>query len=247
VQTIREAYERIGIQKTRCFLQDYDESFYYYALYQKKDLWSRNVALFSFDGDEVTFSSLKMDYRTKPATVSVMPKKTKRLSQDPETRDDDFCYLINKSFGNDIYSSVFMIGDGLDKNWAVRSIALLCKNRRHVFYGNNLYAKGACFSAYEKVEERRLKDYLFIGNALVRYNIGMDMIINGSPAYYAMIGAGVNWYEAVKNCELILDQTDELVFVVSDMKDGRRTRYTIRQPDFLSIWNMTLQADVRFR
>lgn len=230
VRTVRDAYERVEIPKSRCFLQDYDESFYHYSLYQKKELWSRNVALFSFDGDDVTFSSLKMDYQTKPATARVTPKNMKRLSQDPVTRDEDFCYMINKSFGNEIYSSVFLIGDGIDKNWAVRSIALLCKNRRHVFYGNNLYAKGACFSAFEKVEERRLKDYLFVGNALIRHNIGMDMNINGSPAYYPMIGAGVNWYEAAKDCELILDQTDELVFVVSDMEDGRRTRYTMPLP-----------------
>ena len=69
-----------------------------------------------------------------------------------------------------------------------------------------------------------------MGNALIRHNIGMDMNINGSPAYYPMIGAGVNWYEAAKDCELILDQTDELVFVVSDMEDGRRTRYTMPLP-----------------
>ena len=80
----------------------------------------------------------------------------------------------------------------------------------------------------EKVEERRLKGYLFLGNDLVRYNIGMEMTINGSPAYYALIAAGVNWYEAEKECELILDGTEELEFVVSSMESGKRNRYTMK-------------------
>lgn len=231
VEAIRFAYEKIGMSRTRCFLQDYDESFYYYALYQKPEMWGRNVGLFSFKGDEVTFSSLNLDHRTKPVTAAVAAGKTKKLSSDTRKRDDDFYRLIEDSFGSDIYSSVFLIGEGFDKNWAVRSVALLCRNRRHVFFGNNLYAKGACFAAYEKVEERRLKGYLFVGNALIRHNIGMDMSINGSPAYYAMIGAGVNWYEAAKDCELILDNTDELTFVVSKMEDGRRERYTMPLPE----------------
>lgn len=231
VEAIRFAYEKIGMPRTRCFLQDFGESFYYYALYQKQELWGRSVALFSFDDNEVTFSSLNLDHRTKPVTATVTAGKTKKLSLESKKRDDDFYRLIEESFGKEIYSSVFLIGEGFDKNWAVRSVALLCRNRRHVFYGNNLYAKGACFAVYEKVEDRKLKGYLFVGNALIRHNIGMDMSINGSPAYHAMIGAGVNWYEASKDCELILDNTDELTFVVSNMEDGRRERYTMPLPE----------------
>ena len=80
------------------------------------------------------------------------------------------------------------------------------------------------------MEERSLKGYLFLGNDLVRNNVGMEMVISGSPAYYPMIQAGVNWYEAEKECELILDDTEELVFVVSDMESGKKNRYTMHLP-----------------
>lgn len=230
VDTIRFAYEKMGIPRSRCYLQDYDESFYHYVLYQKPELWSRNVGLFSVGEKEAAAYALVQDHRTKPVTVTVRSKKTRRLSVEPRRRDDEFYHLIEEAFGDDVYSSVFLIGDGFDKSWAVRSVALLCRGRRHVFYGNNLYVKGACYAAHEKVEERQLKGYLFIGNALVRHNIGMDLMINGSPAYYAMIGAGVNWYEAAKDCELILDETKELTFVVSNMEDGQRQRYTMPLP-----------------
>ena len=49
VENIRIACEYMGFSRKRCFLQDYEESFYYHTLYQKMEIWSRNVALFTFD------------------------------------------------------------------------------------------------------------------------------------------------------------------------------------------------------
>ena len=121
-----------------------------------------------------------------------------KLHETAEDRDKDFSRLIGESFENEIYSSVYLVGDGFERSWAEGSIRILCRNQRHVFGGSNLFAKGACFTAREKVEERSLKGYLFLGNDLVRHNVGMEMVISGSPAYYPMIQAGVNWYEAEK-------------------------------------------------
>lgn len=230
VKNLRYAYELLGIPRGRAYLQEYTESFYYHTLYQKPELWSRKVGMFQFDGNEVTFYSLSVNRRTKPVTVSIKKGNTKKLQETSLGRDRDFCCLIAESFENDIYSSVYMVGEGFDRSWAKESVRLLCRNQRHVFGGNNLFARGACFAAREKVEERSLKGYLFLGNDLVRHNIGMEMVISGSPAYYPMIQAGVNWYEAEKECELILDGTEDLVFVVSDMESGNKKRYTMRLP-----------------
>ena len=45
---IRAAFERVGVPKDHVFLQDYRESFYWYMLNQRKDLWTYQVALFSW-------------------------------------------------------------------------------------------------------------------------------------------------------------------------------------------------------
>ena len=80
------------------------------------------------------------------------------------------------------------------------------------------------------MEERNLKGYLYWGNDLVRTNVGMELLISGSPAYYPLITAGVNWYEAMGECEILLDDTRELVFVVSDMEGKRKDRYSMALP-----------------
>ena len=230
VENLRKAFEELGCARDRMFLQSYEESFYYHTLYQRPELWSRQVALFRFDGDLVSFSQLEMDHKTRPVQVRVARGRQVKLSSDPGRRDLDFCQLIQESMGTQIFSSVYLVGEGFDQEWAVRSVPLLCRNQRHVFYGSNLFVKGACFGAREKVEDRNLKGYLYCGNDLVRKNVGMDMLISGSPAYYSLIGAGVNWYEAVGDCEILLDGTRELVFTVSDMEGKRKEKYSMQLP-----------------
>ncbi len=230
VQAVREAYRILGIRRGRGHLQDYRESFYFHTLYQKPELWARKAGLFQFTEEDVTFFSLELNQRTKPVTASVTEGGTIRLTGGPEEKDGAFRKFIQDSLKEELYSSVFLVGEGFQRSWAVRSLALLCRGHRRVFIGDNLFARGACFAAREKTEEKNLKGYLYMGSDLIRRNVGMEMRINGCPAYYPLVTAGINWYEAEKECELILDGTDELVFVVSSMDDGKRSRYSMALP-----------------
>ena len=47
VRTIRTAYEKLSIPRSRGYLQDYKESFYFHTLYQKPEIWTRKVGLLS--------------------------------------------------------------------------------------------------------------------------------------------------------------------------------------------------------
>lgn len=95
----------------------------------------------------------------------------------------------------------------------------LCKNQRHVYYGNNLYVKGACYGAREKCDEGILKGYLYLSPSLVRNHVAMDMMVNGSPKTYVLAEAGKNWYEIHTELELILDDREDLEFLVTSI-DG---------------------------
>lgn len=233
VDNMRQAFAILGFPPGRCFMQDYNESFYYYAFSQKPEFWSRRVGLFSFDREGAAFQSLAFDRLTKPAMASIKRGKRISLDTEPERRDLQFYELIQESLGNDIYSSVLLIGDGFDKEWAVRSIPLLCKNQRHVFYGNNLFSKGACYAAWDKVESHHLKDYLYLGDDLVLTGIGMEMLVSGVQSYYPLAEPGIHWYEAVKSCECLLEDAEDLVFLVGRMKTNELKRYCMKLPGLL--------------
>jgi hypothetical protein len=230
VDNLKEAFRILKFPAGRCFLQNYDESFYYYTISQKPEFWSRRVGLFTFEGDEAAFRHLQIDHQSKPAVASVKAGKRAALDSAWENRDVDFCRLIQESFGNDIYSGVFLVGNGFDKEWAVRSIPLLCKNQRHVFYGNNLYCKGACYGAKEKVEGRLVKDLVYQGEDIVTAMLGMEMLISGVHSYYPLVEPGVHWYETKKEFEILLEDTRELVFLAGEPRSPKLQRYSMALP-----------------
>ncbi|MEI3245812.1 MAG: DUF5716 family protein [Lachnospiraceae bacterium] len=177
----------LGFEPGRAFLQEYPESFYYETFSQKTDGRGRKIGLFVFEDRDVYFRKLDVDQTTRPALVSCREGKRVTLSVDERQKDLDFCDLIQESLGTDIYSTIYLVGNGFSQEWAKKSVVLLCKAQRKVYFGNNLYAKGACQAAREKVEDRRLKAYLYIGGDVVRYNVGMELLINGVPGYYSLI------------------------------------------------------------
>jgi hypothetical protein len=231
VENVKAAAALLGFASNQMFLQDYNESFYYHTMSQKPEFSSRKVALFSVSKELLSFKELNVDRQTKPAMVTVKRGDQRNISPNPEARDEEFYDFANQAFGEAAYSSVFIIGTGFDKSWAIRSIPLLCRHQRPVFYGNNLYCKGACYAAKDKVEDKALKGYLFAGPDLVKINIGMDMMISGISSYSPLIEAGVNWYEAVAECEILLDAVDELVFTATRMEKGEKIRCVMALPN----------------
>ena len=116
-----------------------------------------------------------------------------------------------------------------------------------MFYGNNLFAKGACAAGAERFLTHKLKDYRYLGSALVTKNVGMDMRIMGAQAYYPLIEAGRNWYECRAEYELILDSTDELIFVVSPMGEGDKKKIGMRLPGLPKRPNKTTRLHVKLQ
>lgn len=244
VGALYQAGERMGFGRNQIFLQDYDESFYYYVMNHRRDNWNRKIGCFLFEEIEVSFASLVIDSQKRPMTAYIEHGVTAQISQDPVERDENFYRLIARSCAAEPYSSIYIVGDGFDQEWAVRSTPYLCKNQRHVYYGNNLYVKGACYGAREKCDEGILKGYLYLSPSLVRNHVAMEMMVNGSPKTYVLAEAGKNWYEIHTELELILDDREDLEFLVTPMDGGSKTRCSMKLPGLPKRPNKTTRLRV---
>lgn len=215
VRNYQEACSLAGFPEEKYMLMDYGESFYYYALGQKRETWNRSVGWYAFSGDTVDFRKLTINGASRPVLVKLEDPVSTKLDPENEIRDVEFCRFVSKTLGKELFSSVQITGKGFDQQWAQQSVKILCHQGRKVFYGNNLFAKGACIAVKDRLEDRKLKGYRYLSDSLVVADVGMDMRVMGSPAYYPLIEGGSNWYECGAGCELILDDTKELVFTVS--------------------------------
>lgn len=224
VRNYQKACELAGFSKEKYMLMDYGESFYYYALGQKRETWNRSVGWYAFANDKVTFRKLTINGSARPVLVKMEDPVSTELAPEDEIRDVEFYRFVNKTLGKELFSSVQITGEGFDQKWAQQSVKLLCHQGRKVFYGNNLFAKGACIAGKDRLEDKKLKGYRFLSDSLVTTDVGMDMRVMGSPAYYPLIEGGYNWYECGAHCELILDDTSELVFVVGIPGESEKKR-----------------------
>ena len=106
-------------------------------------------------------------------------------------------------FDQKIISSVYLLGNGFEERWYEKSLQLLCAGRR-VFAGNNLFAKGACYRAAELAGGPQPQPYLFFGADKIPCNVGLSVLNGQKDGIEVLIPAGVNWYEAKAECEVIL-------------------------------------------
>ena len=231
VENLQKAGELLEIPRSSFIIMDHEESFYYYIMAQKAETWNRSVGWYNFDKNHVTFRKLVMNSGAKPVLVKLEEAVETDLNDtDDEQRDADFYTFIKNTLGSELYSSIQIDGSGFDQEWAQKSVKLLCYQKRKVFYGNNLFAKGACAAGKEKTENKALKGYRFLSDSLVMADVGMEMRVMGSPTYYPLIEAGNNWYDSKASCEFILDDTEELVFIVSTYHRPEKRRVGMMLP-----------------
>ena len=155
VENFQKAFEIIGFPHEKYMLLDYGESFYYYVLSQKRETWNRSVGWYAFTPENVSFRKMTMNGATKPVTVKLEEAVETELPAEGQERDSEFGKFVQKTLGRDLFSSIQITGDGFSQDWAEQSVRLLCYQKRKVFYGNNLFAKGACAAGKEKTENNR--------------------------------------------------------------------------------------------
>ena len=235
VENLQKAGEELEIQNTSFIIMDHEESFYYYIMTQKTETWNRSVGWYSFDKNHVTFRKMVMNSNAKPILVKLEdPVETDLNDSDNEQRDADFYTFAKNTLGSELYSSIQIDGEGFDQEWAQKSV-------------NNLFAKGACAAGAERFLTRKLRDYRYLSSSLVLKDVGMDMRVMGAQAYYPLIEAGRNWYECRAECELILDGTDELIFVASAMGESEKKYIGMRLPGLPKRPNKTTRLDVKLQ
>lgn len=201
----------LGLKNKKILFQSHKESFYYYMLYQPKELWNHEVLLFDYRQEKLRLYRLEWNKRTTPVVVYIetgelsLPGMDRTGEAVLEERDRQFLELAQESCRDRLISAVYLIGDGFKEDWMKESLRFLCQGRR-VFKGNNLYSKGACLGIREKLHPSDAgKGMVYLGEEKLKANIGMQVRRRGEESYYALLDAGVNWFDASKECEFLLE------------------------------------------
>ena len=106
--------------------------------------------------------------------------------------DEHFKRFIQSVFHKKTLSSVFLTGSGFENNWYPNSLRVLCTGRR-AFMGNNLYSKGACYTALYKTKEMH-DGPVYLDDSKLTEQISVKMRVNGEEVLYPLVTWGAHWY-----------------------------------------------------
>lgn len=234
VDVLNKVAAGLQLKDVSVYFQSHVESFYYYTLYQPGELWKYDVLIFDYSGSlkSLCFTCNK---KTSPQVVLILDnaypdmQRVSWAGNEEETEalkkrlDEQFLEAAVKEVQGKIISTVYLLGDGFKENWARESLRFLCRNRR-VFQGNNLYSKGACYGALERLNPgEEGQRHVYLGKDKLKANIGMKVLRRGEDSYFAVLDAGHNWYEAFADYEMILESGNNVDFVITPLTGGSVT------------------------
>jgi len=226
IEILTKAISILRIKPEKVCFQSHSESAYYYMLHQAAELWNHQVLICHLREDGLMLRIMQKNVHTSPIVVLMEEKmipdfKAEDMGKASPTRkkrkDEAFYKILTDIMEGKMFSSVYLLGDGFDGEWCDESLKYMCRNRR-VFGGNNLFSKGACFGAAEKMETSAVgMKHVFLGKDKVKANVGMRVMRDGEDVYMVLLDAGKNWYETTKECDLILDQKDSVPFIITPL------------------------------
>ena len=58
---------------------------------------------------------------------------------------------------------------------------------------------------------------MFLGNDKLKSNVGINVLKRGENAYMPLLDGGINWFDAHKECDIILNQGNKLTLIVTPL------------------------------
>ena len=227
VKVLQKLPELLKIEEEKVHFLSYEESFFFYMLYQQNELRNHQVLLCDSSEGFLNIYRLEKNTFVNPAIAGVEEYPYEDFKFGPEgesasEKDRRFLNICDHMCENRLFSAVYLIGEGFYDDWCNDSLKFLCKGRR-VFKGNNLFSKGACLAAKEYAAPSGYEKQLrFFGRDRVQANVGVTIRDNDEDDDVVFIKAGEHWYEVGHTEEFLLHETDTVPIWIEQISKRSR-------------------------
>jgi len=224
----------LGAQGKDIHIISHTESFMYYVLSQKREVWNNQVGMFDLSGEGLCYYEMKVQRGLRQTTVMAENERLEEgFSLDilnsaagRKMADRILCSCGARMLQKKLFSSVFLMGKGFEeRDWAEGFMKLVC-SRRRVYVESELFARGAVYRAVDFLREKSAYPYVCICEGRLDSSVSMKVLYKDQDNQLMLANAGASWYEAAKEVELILDNQDYLEFIITP--PDQRKRKTVK-------------------
>lgn len=244
--------DRMGIRREAVHVINHAEAFLFYVLSQKKEIWANQTCLFDLTAHGLHYYEMSVVRGRNPQVVKVVHESLEEgfsleildSASGGKLADRILYACAERQLNKKLITTAFLTGKGFEKtDWAPSFLKMLC-NKRRVFSGQNLFARGAAFLAYDFLQETSAYPYVFLCEGRVPATVSMKVQHEGRERQLIVVPAGSNWYEAKATVDFILDDTHSVDFTVTPIQLGAQKRYSVSLDEFPARPNKTTRVQV---
>ena len=228
--TLMYCADFLGIPREKVHVISHMESFVYYVLSQKKELWTNQVGLFDLSNQRLCYYEMKVQRGLRRNMVQADSENMEEafnldiLDSPSGSRlaDRILCSCGERLLSKKLFSSIFLTGKGFDRtDWAGEFMKLVC-HRKKVFAEPVLFARGAAYKGADCRQSATSYPYIFICEGRLKTEVSMRVVRGQKEGSLVLASYGDNWYESKSTMDFILDDQNEIEFTITPLDSKKK-------------------------
>ena len=220
----------LEIPRERVHVISHMESFVYYVLSQRKELWSNQVGLFDLSSQRLCYYEMKVQRGLRRNMVQADSEDMEEafnldILDTPSggrLADRILTSCGERVLNKKLFSSIFLTGKGFERqDWAGEFMKLAC-HRRKVFVEPVIFASGAAEKGADYESKPSSYPYIFICEGRLKAQVSMKVMRRRKENQLILASYGDNWYESKTSLELILDGQKEIEFTITPLDSKKK-------------------------
>ncbi len=230
----------LKIPRDRVHLISHTESFVYYVMSQKREVWSNQVGMFDLTNQSLRYYELKVQRGLRQMQVVADCENLEEgfhldvLDNTAGARlaDRILCSCADRILQKRLFSAIVLTGKGFENTeWAPEFMKQVC-SRRRLFVENSLFSKGALMKAADYPQEKSSYPFICICEGRLKTTVSVKVLNHDKEGQLVLAAAGDNWYEAKSTVDFIVTGNPEVEFTISPLDPKKKKLVKIGLEDF---------------
>ena len=235
IRLLKECCAQLGFREEQVHIISHPESFTYFILSQKKEIWNGVVGMFDLSAERLRYYEMKVQRGMKKTLVLTEYEELEEgfnldiltTASGCRLADMNLTSCAERMMQKKSYSSVFLTGKGFEKrDWATEFMKKICSSRR-VYLEDAIFSKGAAYKAMDHLQEKTQYPYTCICEGRLKSTVSMNVMHKGQETSVVLAAAGDQWYERVAVLDVIPENQKSVDFVVTPLDAKKAKRVSI--------------------
>ncbi len=241
---VAEVMESIGYSRDKLFFASHADAVLWYEICESTkggsmtldfDSKGMKAYLFNAGNEELEIPQYveTIDYS------SLMPGGLSGIL-DEEERKESFTRITELAIARKALARLYVTGDIVDTPGISQILGRFFNTGRRIFTGRSLYCLGACYCAVKEKLPKKV-----IGDQQIFHDVFLEAYEDAIVHPVQLLKAGTDLFKAGAGIQVILDDTKEMKFQITDVRTAETIQCTLHPDEFVFRENKTLRLEIR--